>query len=172
MADVRSKEQQAERVAHLLDDVFRLPGTSVRLGFDPLVGLFPLIGDVLVTAWGAMILVAARQLNVPWRVIAAMAYNLIKNGVIGSVPLAGDAYSFWFKSNARNAAMLLRAVKRGEGGACRLVAPRLGFRDLALLALLILPSLVVTFAISLWLWNRDISYFTILFPRPYHSRID
>lgn len=172
MADLRSEEQRAERLAHILDDVLRLPGTGMRFGFDPLLGLFPVLGDVMVTAWGAMVLVNARRLHLPWSIVSAMAYNLIKNGVIGAIPLAGDAYSFWFKSHARNAAMLLRAVKRGEQGACRIPAQPLRLWDVALLAFFTIPPVAATFAVSLWFWNADISLFTMLFPPPYQSRLD
>ena len=36
MALVRTKEEQAEAIAHVLDDVLRVPATRMRIGADPL----------------------------------------------------------------------------------------------------------------------------------------
>jgi len=170
MALVNDKERQAERIAHFLDDVLRLPGMKTRMGADPLIGLIPVIGDAVVTVWGAAILVIARQLGVPWSALTAMAYNQLKNGLIGAVPFVGDAYSFYFKSNALNAALLLRTVKRGEDGACRLTSRPLTFQDVMGLTLLILPIVALVSLVSIWFWEHDISYLSLFFPAPYQSR--
>lgn len=167
MAMVRIKEQQAERFAHLLDDVFRVPGTRIRVGADPLLGLIPGVGDAITTLWGAAILVTARQLNVPWSMLGTMAYNLFKNCLFGSVPFVGDAYSFYFKSNALNTAVLLRAVKHGTEGACSLTTRPLTIQDMVGLAVLILPTMALGAFISFWFWDHNISYLSILFPHFY-----
>lgn len=170
MALVRTKEQSAEAIAHLLDDILRIPGTRMRLGVDPLVGLLPIVGDAIATLLGTSILVIARQLGVPWRMVASMWLNQLKNGLLGAVPIIGDAYSFHFKSNAVNAALLLRAVKRGEDGRCLLVTHSLTLFDVAALAALILPTLAIVGLVSLWFWDHHISYMSLLFPAPYRSR--
>lgn len=167
MISVRSKEQQAERLAHMLDDVLHLPGTSMRIGVDPLLGFIPVIGDTAAAVAGAGILVMARQLHLPWSVVARMANNLFKNGVLGSVPFAGDLYSFYFKSNAVNTALLLRAVKHGEQGACSLTTRPLTIQDIVGLAALILPTIALVAFVSIWLWNHNFSLLTILFPHFY-----
>lgn len=161
MKSVRPKEQQAELLAHLLDDAIRLPGTSLRFGLDPIIGLVPVIGDVLVTACGAVILLIARQLRVPTWVLCQMAYNQLVNGLVGAFPFVGDAYSFWFKSNAKNTALMVRAVKRGEEGACPLVVPSLSLLDLGLVLILTAPIVVVGY-VSLWLWERGFSILSVL----------
>jgi len=90
---VRDKEEQAVNLATALDNALSIPGLRTRVGIDPLVGLVPIVGDVIVTIAGAAILIIARQLQVPWDVQLRMSYNLFKNGLIGSVPFVGDAYS-------------------------------------------------------------------------------
>jgi len=170
MTPVALKEEQAEKLAHWLDDVLRVPGTSTRLGADPLIGLTPVIGDVVTTLLGSSILVIARQLDLPWTSIAYMAYNQFKNGVIGSIPFLGDAYSLYFKSNAVNAALLLRTVKHGHEGVCPLTTRSLTAQDLAGLALCILPTLVLSAWVSLWFWNHHVSYLSLFFPVLYQSR--
>ena len=104
MDPVRSKEQQAELIAHVLDDAIRLPGTAIRFGADPIVGLIPVIGDVLAVLSGVPILLIARQLRVPSNDLIRMAYHQLLNGVIGAIPVVGDFYSFGFKSHAKNSA--------------------------------------------------------------------
>lgn len=167
MALVRAKEQQAEKIAHVLDDALHVPGTNLRIGADPLVGLMPVVGDAIATAWGAAILVNARQLNVPWSVLTRMAYNQFKNGLIGAVPFVGDLYSFSFKSNAINAALLLRAVKHGKEGTCSLTTHPLTIQDVFGLIMLILPTIALVAFASFWFWDHNISYFSILFPHFY-----
>lgn len=170
MALVRTKEEQAEAIAHLLDDVVRVPATRMRIGADPLIGLIPVVGDMIATFLGAAILVIARQLNIPWRIVRTMAFNQLKNGLIGAVPIIGDVYSFYFKSNAVNAALLLRTVKHGEEGKCSLTTHPLRMQDLAVLTVLILPIIVLAGVVSLWFWEQNISYTSLFFPTPYQSR--
>lgn len=167
---VRTKEQQAEAIAHVLDDVVRVPATHMRIGADPLIGLIPVVGDAIATFLGAAILVIARQLNVPWRIVGTMAFNQFKNGLIGAVPIIGDVYSFYFKSNAVNAALLLRTVKHGEEGKCSLTTHSLRVKDVAVLAGLILPIIALVGVVSFWFWKQNISYTSLFFPAPYQSR--
>jgi hypothetical protein len=167
MFTVRTKEQQAEATAHALDDMITLPG--VRIGVDPCLGLIPVIGDALATLLGGAILVFARQLDVPWAIVARMAFNQWKNGLLGAIPFIGDAYSFYFKSNVVNTALLLRTVKAGKEGNCPVTTRTLTFYDVAGLSILIVPITVLASALSYWFWNHDISYVSLLFPRPYLS---
>ncbi|MGH7228420.1 MAG: DUF4112 domain-containing protein, partial [Nitrospiraceae bacterium] len=142
---------------------FRLGTSRVRFGLDPLVGFVPVIGDALVTACGVAILVIARQLGVPITVLIRMAYNLLLNGLLGTIPVLGDLYSFQFKCHAKNAALLLRAVKRGDEGTCEIVAPPLSIVDLALVLALTVPIILLVGYISLWLWDREIHVMQFLF---------
>jgi hypothetical protein len=170
MALVRTQEEQAQALAHFLDDLFRIPGTRMRVGADPLLGLIPVVGDVLALLLGLPLLVIARRLNVSWRIVALMVFNQFKNGLIGAIPFMGDAYSFHFKSNAINAALLLRAVKQGHDGTCPLTAHAITLPDVAGLAALTVSAIVMTGFISLWFWDHNISYISLFFPAPYRSR--
>jgi hypothetical protein len=89
-------------LAYIMDDVVRVPGTKFRFGLDPLLGLIPGIGDTSSALVSAFALVQAVRLGVPKVLLMRMALNILVNEVIGVVPVAGDAFSFWFKSNARN----------------------------------------------------------------------
>lgn len=165
MEPVRSKEQQAELIAHVLDDAIRLPGTSVRFGADPIVGLIPVVGDLLAILSGVPILLIAQQLRIPSHDLIRMAYHQLLNGLIGAIPIAGDFYSFGFKSHAKNSALLVRALKHGQGEACRIAAPSIRLVDLGVVFLLTMPSAVLTSLLSWWFWQRDISLVRFFFVR-------
>lgn len=98
----------ADMIATVLDSAFVLPGTSIRIGLDPLLGLIPGIGDVVSNLIGSSLLFLATRLGVPRIVIARMALNIFLNMLIGAVPGIGDLFSFGFKSNVRNAYLLKR----------------------------------------------------------------
>jgi hypothetical protein len=157
MEPVRSKEQQAENIAHLLDDAFLMPGTSIRFGLDPVIGIIPIFGDALAAALGATILLYARQLGVPLSVLMRMASNLAVNGLVGAIPGFGDLFSFWYKSHTKNAALLLRAVAKGEGKTCSIVVPPLAVGDLALVVSATAPLVLFIGYVSFFLWKRGIA---------------
>jgi uncharacterized protein DUF4112 len=89
-------------VAFIMDEVVRVPGTKFRFGLDPLLGLIPGIGDTSSALVSAFALIQAARLGVPKILLARMSLNILLNEIIGVVPVVGDAFSFWFKSNARN----------------------------------------------------------------------
>jgi Domain of unknown function (DUF4112) len=89
-------------LAYIMDEVVRVPGTKFRFGLDPLLGLIPGIGDTSSALVSAFALIQAVRLGVPKVLLMRMALNVLVNEVIGVVPVIGDAFSFWFKSNARN----------------------------------------------------------------------
>ena len=95
-----------------MDDLIKLPGTKFRIGLDPLIGLIPGIGDTGSAMVSAIALVQAVRRGLPKIILARMATNILLNELIGIVPVVGDAFSFWFKSNARNH----RLIKEFTGG--------------------------------------------------------
>ena len=102
----------ADRIATLLDSVIQIPGTSIRIGIDPLLGLIPGLGDVIATLIGSTILFLAARLQVPNVVMVRMAINVGINAMIGAIPGIGDLFSIWFRSNVRNAELLRHHATR------------------------------------------------------------
>ena len=96
------------RLAWLLDDLFRIPGTQRRIGLDGLLGLIPGVGDAVTTLISAVIVARAWQAGVPRRVVAKMLANIAVDGVVGSVPLVGDLFDFGWKANRKNLELLRR----------------------------------------------------------------
>jgi hypothetical protein len=110
-----SREQRLKRleaVAKLLDVAFILPGAKVRYGVDGIIGLIPVVGDVIVTALSLWVVNEARALGAPWHVTARMLGNVAFLGFVGMVPVAGDAVDVLFRANMRNARLLRRWLER------------------------------------------------------------
>ena len=104
----------ARLLAQVLDRSIRVPGTDIRIGLDPIIGLIPGFGDAVASLAGSMILFLAAQLHVPKIVLVRMSFNIALNGVIGSIPLLGDIFSVWFQSNVKNVELLERHVEEGR----------------------------------------------------------
>jgi uncharacterized protein DUF4112 len=101
-----------EAMAKLLDVAFILPGTNIRYGIDGLIGLIPVVGDVIATALSLWLVREARALGAPWHVTARMLGNVAVQGVAGTVPFAGDAFDVLFRANMRNIRLLKRWLER------------------------------------------------------------
>lgn len=93
-------------IARVMDAAFRIPGTGIRFGADSILGLVPGIGDAGGALVGLVIVNEARRLGVPNATLAKMLGNLGMDTVGGSVPLLGDLFDVYFKSNRRNAQMV------------------------------------------------------------------
>ena len=107
----RSRADRIARIdalATLLDTAFILPGTNIRFGFDAMIGLIPGIGDAITTLMSLYIVREARALGAPRHLVARMLVNVALDGVIGAVPLLGDAFDVMWRANRRNMALLQR----------------------------------------------------------------
>lgn len=116
----RAAEARIGRVTHLLDELVSVPGTPIRVGLDPLIGLIPVVGDAVAAGVGAWVIAEAARFGVPRLVLARMVLNLLLDLGIGAIPLVGDLYDTLFRSNSRNLDLFRRhaldpdASTRGE----------------------------------------------------------
>jgi hypothetical protein len=105
----RSRAERIARIdalANLLDTAFIVPGTNIRFGIDAMIGLIPGIGDAITTLMSLYIVREARELGAPRHLIARMLINVALDGVVGAVPLLGDAFDVMWRANRRNMALL------------------------------------------------------------------
>jgi hypothetical protein len=110
-----TREQRLARldaIAKLLDIAFVLPGTKIRYGVDGIIGLIPVVGDIIATALSLWLVREARALGAPWHITARMLTNVAIQGVVGTVPVAGDSFDVLFRANIRNVRMLRRWMDR------------------------------------------------------------
>ena len=106
--DPQAIRQRVEAMEILLERSFRIPGINYPIGLDAIVGLVPVLGDIVTTAMGAYLVWEARNLGLPKWKLWRMAGNVAFDTALGAVPLVGDAADFVFRSNTRN----LRIIKK------------------------------------------------------------
>jgi hypothetical protein len=95
-----------------LDEAFRVPGTSIRVGWDPIIGLVPWAGDLLTALLSCAIVLHAHQMRLPRIVQLRMLLNVAIDLLVGAIPLVGDAADVFWKSNSMNMALLDRHASR------------------------------------------------------------
>jgi hypothetical protein len=108
MRDLDRRLSALRRLQFLLDDAFRLPGTTFRFGWDPIVGLVPWAGDALTAILSCAIVLQAHHMRLPRVVQLRMLLNIAIDFVVGVVPIVGDVADAFWKSNAKNMALLER----------------------------------------------------------------
>lgn len=111
-ASRRAALDRLDMLATAFDTAFILPGTNVRFGVESILRLVPGIGDVLASALSCYLLYEAHRLGVPRLLLARMAANVLLEGTLGAIPIAGDAFDVVFRANRRNIALLRRHFQR------------------------------------------------------------
>lgn len=94
------------RLSRLMDTAFRIPGIGLKVGLDPIIGLLPGIGDLITTITSAYIIFLAARFRLPSNTLTQMVFNVGLEFVVGTIPLLGDIFDAFFKSNVRNLALL------------------------------------------------------------------
>ena len=109
-------DEQLDRLAGVLDDIFHIPGTKIRFGLDPIVGLVPGLGDIIGGLLSFLIVFAAWQRGLPKIAIMRMVVNIGIDTLVGSIPILGDLFDAVWKSNRMNYNLLVRyrgGVRKG-----------------------------------------------------------
>jgi hypothetical protein len=110
--DPESRARRVRVVSKLLDNAIAIPGTGWRVGFDPIVGLIPGIGDLIGALLSGYIVVEAARAEVPTLTLARMLGNVGIDTLIGAVPALGDVFDAAWKANTKNVVLLERHIAR------------------------------------------------------------
>lgn len=94
-----------------MDDAVTVPGTSIGVGLDALIGLLPGIGDAAGSVLSGVIVRDAIRARVPMPMLALMGLNLIIDALLGLVPGVGDLLDVAHRANRKNVRMLIREVE-------------------------------------------------------------
>jgi hypothetical protein len=108
-ASVRARVTAMEK---LLERSFVIPGINMPVGLDALVGLVPILGDIVTSAMGAYIVWEAHNLGLPKWKLARMGLNVLFDTAIGAIPLVGDAADVLFRSNTKNLKIILKHIDK------------------------------------------------------------
>ena len=104
--------RRIEAMEQLLERSFVIPGINRPVGLDALVGLVPVLGDVVAAAMGAYIVWEASNLGMPRWKLWRMAGNVALDSAVGAIPLVGDVFDVLFRSNTRNLKIVRRHLDR------------------------------------------------------------
>src|SRR5687767_9477513 len=160
VAEPRSRaevERSLDQLSHMMDGLFRVPGTGWRIGLDALVGLIPGVGDFATTAVSFYILAAGVRYRVPKVTLLRMATNVGVDYLLGAVPVLGDLFDVAWKSNQMNVELLRRRASVSPDEAKSGRASDWLFLGVLLLVLLLM--LVGSVAVSLWLLTKFVGIF-------------
>jgi len=119
--DVKSNSQNRDsaltrvrRLSQFLDNAFTIPGTSYRVGVDPLLGLFPGMGDYLGAFLSGYIVFEAARLGSSRATLGRMVFNIILETILGLIPGLGDIFDVFWKANAKNTTLLEQNLASSE----------------------------------------------------------
>jgi hypothetical protein len=98
--------QRLRKLSRVLDNAIAIPGTSFRIGLDPILGLIPGAGDFIGTALSAYIVIEAARLGIPRAALGKMVSNILLESLVGTIPVLGDWFDFAWKANTKNMELL------------------------------------------------------------------
>jgi hypothetical protein len=130
-----------------LDEAFRVPGTRIRFGWDPIIGLVPWIGDLTTALLSCAIIVQAHHMRLPRVVQLRMLFNVGIDLIVGAIPFLGDVADLFWKSNSKNFALLEQhadQVRPASAGDWWFVAGILA----AVLVIAAVPAIVLYWVVS------------------------
>jgi hypothetical protein len=140
------------RWARLLDDVFRIPGTNIRFGLDPLVGLIPGLGDIASPVFAIALLLQGLWMGVPKVVLARMVVHAGIDALLGLFPLVGNIADVFWRANRWNLALLERHAS------IRVSPSRSDYLfvwcAIGVLLLLVFLPIFLVIGLVIWMWSR------------------
>lgn len=94
------------KIANLLDTAIGIPGTKIRFGLDPILGLIPGGGDLIAACISGYTIYLAKRIGIERSDLYQMIKNIAIETTVGSIPIAGDLFDAYFKANIRNLEIL------------------------------------------------------------------
>ncbi|MGD1920464.1 MAG: DUF4112 domain-containing protein [Pleurocapsa sp.] len=106
--------KRIRKIAKLLDTAIGIPGTKIRFGLEPILGLIPGGGDLITALISAYSIYLATSFGLEKSEIFKMVKNVAIDTALGSVPIVGDIFDAYFKSNIRNLEILENHIAKTE----------------------------------------------------------
>jgi hypothetical protein len=106
----QAARQRLTVLTRLMDGLFEIPLTKRKFGLDPLIGLVPVVGDLIPAAIGLYLVFEARELGASRWLQARMVGNLLLDLLVGAVPVLGDFFDFMFRAHHRNLKLLQKEL--------------------------------------------------------------
>ncbi|RYZ08102.1 MAG: DUF4112 domain-containing protein [Alphaproteobacteria bacterium] len=112
MTDRYVAVERLKQLEMLLDRQFSIGG--IKFGIDSIIGLVPVVGDLVTGAIGYYIISEAKRLGVSRLTRARMYTNWGVDVTVGAIPVVGDMFDLAFKSNTKNVRLLLAELEKQE----------------------------------------------------------
>ena len=103
-----------DKLSSFLDSKYKVPGTNFRFGIDPIIGLIPGLGDVTSFTFSSFLILLMAKKGASGKVVALMVLNVLLDTIIGSIPVIGTIFDFFYKANNRNVRLLKRHYEEGK----------------------------------------------------------
>lgn len=146
-ASVHPRLARLRNLSHWLDSAIHIPGTSIRFGFDPIIGLLPGGGDTAGLLLSSYIVLEAARMGASKSTLTTMAFNILLETLAGTVPVVGDLFDATWKSNVRNLRLLEEQLQLAPAPSSQ--------KSNRWFALLLIGGLVLVFigcvVLSIWL---------------------
>lgn len=116
LANILQQKHQLERLSFLLDEAFTIPVIGVRIGWDAIIGLVPVIGDGLGAVISSYFVYKAMRFKLPATTVVKMLLNIGIELILGMIPLLGDILDVGWKANRRNYQLIEVFLAQKEQG--------------------------------------------------------
>jgi hypothetical protein len=103
-----------ERIAQWMDSRFVIPGTDIRFGIDPMMSLFPIIGDLMTYVVSCVLIYTMYNEGASRKVVIKMILNSTLDAIIGAIPLVGTVFDIFYRANDRNVRLLKEHYFEGK----------------------------------------------------------
>ena len=153
--DPGARTKRVRVIAKLLDNSIGIPGTPWKIGFDPIVGLIPGIGDLIGAVLSGYIVLEAARAKVPAYTLARMLMNVGIDTLLGAVPAVGDVFDAAWKSNTKNVALLERHLAGDQAAIAREKRSAIGLMVVAVIVLVLIigAGLALGIYVARLLWG-------------------
>ena len=145
-----TRVNRLRRISRVLDNAIAIPGTKIRFGLDPILGLLPGGGDTITGGLSAYIVIEAARMGIPREILGKMVLNILLDSVAGTIPVLGDLFDVGWKSNVKNIELLEQHL---DIAIAEKSNPWLIFGLVLLLAAIILGFAIITFFSVRFFWN-------------------
>lgn len=108
--------KKLKTLSHFLDNAITIPGTKYKFGLDPIIGLFPAVGDYITLLISAYIIYEGAKLGAKQETLIKMTMNILIDSLVGTVPVAGDVFDLAWKANQQNIELLEQELPPTETG--------------------------------------------------------
>jgi hypothetical protein len=114
--DPQAVRNRVEAMEKVLERAFVIPGINKPVGLDAIVGLIPVVGDIVTGLMGAYVVWEARNLGMSKLQLTRMATNVGIDTAIGSIPIIGEVFDFLWRSNSRNLKIVRKHLDKHHPG--------------------------------------------------------